>query len=190
MIRRHHGEEIPIEIYHGVPKGWAAREIVAAHAGMRGTFSIEGPEATEPGAPSWMPERYEWLQYRATLYRVADGVRAGDTACVELAIRYIELGYIGSYSGYIRAKLARRLVAAAIDERQKVRLNDHFFRLVTSRNYSEEFSQYVRLWKNILTDGMLAKLRSYGATQQRPDDNTHATPRPRLQDLITRLERR
>jgi hypothetical protein len=182
MIRRHHGVDIPVEIYHGVPKGWYAHEIVAQHIALRGTFSIETPEPREPGAPSWMPERKAWLYYRATMYRLADGVRAGDAACAELAIRYIELNYIGSYSGFIRSKLARSLVNAALDARQKRRLNDHFYELVVTSRYSEEFANYIRVWRRTITDKMLTDLKSHG-------DNKAKNSQVKLAELIAKLER-
>jgi len=57
MIWTHQGNTIPLEVYHGVPKGWYTRDILAEHARLGGNYNISGPEATEPGAPSWMPER-------------------------------------------------------------------------------------------------------------------------------------
>lgn len=100
MLKSSH--TIPLEVYHGVPKGWSKDEIINEHRSLGGKVSISGKDATEPGAPAWLPDRYNWLQYRETLYRVHEGVKANDSACIELAIRYIELNYIGSYSGYIR----------------------------------------------------------------------------------------
>ena len=78
----------PLEDYHGVPEGWSREEIIASHKSLGGNFSITPPEATEPGAPTWLPNRYNWLQYRATLYKIAEGIKASDQACIELAIRY------------------------------------------------------------------------------------------------------
>jgi hypothetical protein len=171
MIWTHRGKPIPLEVYHGVPKGWYARDIVAEHGRMRGTHSLEGPPATEPGAPSWMPQRYEWLQYRETLYRVADGVRAGDAACVELAVRYIELRHIGSYSGFVRALLARRLKHAALTDRQRLRLHEHFASLVLDGERTEEFREYLALWRRFITPrqlgGLVAQLRGLADGQAR-----------------------
>ena len=183
MVWRHHGVDIPLEIYHGVPKGWYAHDIVAVHKQMRGTYNISGADAAEPGAPGWLPERKAWLDYRETMYRVADGVRAGDAACLEIAIRYIELNYIGSYSGFIRAKLARRLVNAAFDERQKRRLNDHFFQLVTTSNYSEEFAGYKRIWRKIITNDVRQKLKTHRETKVIKSQS-------KLDELIKSLEPR
>ena len=82
MIWRHRGVDIPLEMYHGIPIGWHADVVFARHATLGGTFPISDFEIGEWYAPSWMTERYEWLRYRETLYRVSAGVRAGDAACI------------------------------------------------------------------------------------------------------------
>ena len=83
-------KSIPLQQYHGVPAGWSRDEMIAEHRKLDGSWPIDGPDATEPGAPDFLPDRYNWLQYRKTLYRVGDGVRADDAACIEIAIRYIK----------------------------------------------------------------------------------------------------
>jgi hypothetical protein len=152
MIWTHRGKSIPLSIYHGVPKGWYASEILAEHARLGGNYDIGGPEATEPGAPRWMPERKAWLQYRETLYRIADGVRANDSACIELAIRYIELRYIGSYSGFVRSLLSRRLKHVHLSPQQQQRLHMHFRDLVLDGEHTEEFRDYFKLWRRFITE--------------------------------------
>ena len=156
MQRR--GIDITEEAYHAVPSGWQAEEIFAWHKIMRGTFPIHEFTATEPGAPAWMTERAAWLRYRATLYRVADGIRAGDPACIEIAIAYILLRHIGSYSGFIRAKLARRLKSAALTDGQKSRLTAHFSALAAAHDYSEEFRDYHKLAKR-MGDGLATLIK-------------------------------
>lgn len=140
---------IPLEIYHGVPKGWSKDDILAALELLNGQYKIDIPEATEPGAPNWLPERYHWLQYRATLHEVANGIRAGDAACTELGVRYIELDYIGSYSGFIKERLARALKSTALSEEQIDRLQCHFQLLVDKNQCLQEYGEYKKLLKHI-----------------------------------------
>jgi hypothetical protein len=73
MVWTYRGRAVPLDVYHGVPRGWGAKQIVAEHARLGGAFDLTGPEATEPGAPAWLPERYSWLQYRQMLRRVGEG---------------------------------------------------------------------------------------------------------------------
>lgn len=151
MIGKQQAREIAIEVYHGVPMGWHAEEILAEHAWLGGTYDISGPKATEPGAPDWMPERDAWLQYRETLRRVARGVSAHDPACTELAVRYVELRYIGSYSGYLRATLCRHLKHAVLSPEQKARLHRHFRSLALRAHGTHEYESYLKLWRLFIT---------------------------------------
>jgi hypothetical protein len=150
MIWRHHGVQLSLGHYHGVPKGWSADILFGRHANLGGTYPISDFEIGKWAAPSFMTERYEWLRYRQTLYRIADGIRAKDAACAEMAIQYIELNYIGSYSGFIRARLARCLKHADLTKPQKRRLNTHFLKIIIERNYTGEFNEYRALWGRII----------------------------------------
>lgn len=164
MVWEHNGEAIPLEVYHGVPAGWRAAEIVDTHLRLGGTYDISGADVSEPGAPGWLPDRYQWLQYRETMYRVSDGVRARDEACVELAIRYIEMRYIGSYSGYIRARLSRALKNAPLTGEQRQRLKGHFYKLLRSGEHTVDFREYFKLWRRILTEEEKTELlKEFGA---------------------------
>lgn len=152
------------ETYHGVPAGWSKSELITAHRALGGSFDI--------GSSSWLPDRKNWIQYRATLYKIAEGVRAKDPACIELAVRYIELRYIGSYSGYIRTRLARGLKHASLSAEQKERLDQVFLSIVKSRDYTCEFREYVKIWQHIASPEALAFIRSLAAkhppNSQRP----------------------
>ena len=148
-MERISSRNIPLEIYHGVPKGWSRSELVATHKSLGGSFAIASLEATEPGAPSWMPDRYNWLQYRETLRGIAKGIKAGESACVELAIRYIELNYFGSYSGFLRARFARLLKSQNLSKTQISRLNTHFEFLIQNKQCFEEFKEYNKLRKKL-----------------------------------------
>ncbi|MDO6544684.1 hypothetical protein [Photobacterium sanguinicancri] len=127
----------PLEIYHGVPKGWTKDEILNIYELLSGKKLNFEMEATELGAPSWLPDRYNWLQYRATLYKIADGVSEGDEACIEIAIRYIELNYFGSYSGFIRERFARLLKSQKLTRKQAIRLKRHFQMLIDNKQCFE-----------------------------------------------------
>jgi hypothetical protein len=158
MAGTHGGVKIPSATYHGVPPGWRSSEIVEQHAQLHPAHNLTVPDATEPASPPWLPCRKEWLQYRAALYEVARGVADGDPACIELAIRFIELRYLGSYAGFIREKLARRLAHAQLTDSQKSRLHCHFEKLVLAQERTQEFRAYVKLWRRIITSTQRAQL--------------------------------
>jgi hypothetical protein len=150
MMERMNSRNTSLEIYHGVPEGWSKEEIISTHKSLNGSHNIEGPNATEPGAPSWLPDRYNWLQYRETLRRVAEGVLEGDLACIEIAIRYIELNYFGSYSGFIRERLARCLKNQELTNSQIERLKTHFQKLIDIKMCFDEFREYKKLRQRLV----------------------------------------
>ena len=160
----YHGRNIPWHVYHGVPPGWRAEQVVDEHARLGGSFALGIPTPVEIESPYSVPEQKGWLHYRQTVRRLADGVRTGDAACAELAIRYIELHYIGSYAGYLRARLASTLKHAALDESQRRRLHDHFASLCLRGEQPHEFKEYFRLWRRIARpselDDLLAAMRA------------------------------
>ncbi|MBY7698567.1 hypothetical protein [Vibrio alginolyticus] len=142
----------PLDIYHGVPKGWTKEDILTTYELLSGKKLNFEREATEPGSPSWLPDRYNWLQYRAALYKIADGVREGDEPCIEIAIRYIELNYFGSYSGFIRERFARLLKSQKLTKKQAIRLNRHFQMLIDNNQCFKEFRVYKKLRDRILKE--------------------------------------
>ena len=139
----------PLDVYHGVPAGWSKDELIEKYLNLGGKASIEPDEASEPGAPSWLPDRHNWLQYRATLYKIADGLHASDKVCIEFAVQYIELNYFGSYSGFIRERLARLLKGSKLNFKQAVRLKRHFQSLRNNKVFFQEFREYKKLEKRI-----------------------------------------
>jgi hypothetical protein len=80
---------------------------------------------------------------------IAKGMKQNDPACVELAIRYIELNYFGSYSGFIRARFARLLKSQKLSAVQVLRLNNHFEFLIEKSQCFEEFKEYNKLRKKL-----------------------------------------
>lgn len=163
MIWRHRGIQLTPEHYHGIPPGWRSEDILAQHQSLRGSFALDAFEIGAWAAPCWMTQRYDWLRYRETLRRVCEGVRAGDAACIEIAVRYIVLRYIGSYSGFLRTRLARSLKAARLTTEQMKLLNAHFLALVQQRDYTEEWRDYHKLWRQIIDGRTAALLRLHFA---------------------------
>jgi len=50
-------DSTPLETYHGVPDGWSKQELKARYYSLAGHGTIEAAETSEPGAPSWLPDR-------------------------------------------------------------------------------------------------------------------------------------
>lgn len=141
------------DAYHAIPPGWELEAVLEAHARLGGTFDLRA----EPIPDSWPA----WSKYRGVLYAIAQGVRANDPASVELAVRFIQLHLIGSYAGFLRSLLARRLKHVALSEQQRERLSAHFFGLVQSGERCQEFRQFLGLWRVIISVGERAGLEQW-----------------------------
>ena len=80
---------------------------------------------------------------------VADGVRIGDAACIELSIDYLKDNVMGSTTGYIRERMARALKQAELTNGQKQRLSEIFMTQLRHRRILMEFREYSRLFRRI-----------------------------------------
>ncbi len=129
--------------YSAVPPGWLPEHIRMTYAQLGGQYDL-----SLPAACSQWPE---WHRYRETLYRIADGISAGDAGCTELATRYLILNYSGSYAGYLRALFARRLKHAALSTIQKSRLHRHFSELLLQNARQRELKECAKLWRLCVT---------------------------------------
>ena len=146
------GKSISFEEYHRIPRGWEVDLVLEKYERMQGRFDITPRQVQSDASP--------WFFYHRLLLNIADGVRANDHACVELAIRFIEARLFVSYSGYMRSILARRLRKAELSEEQKSRLSRHFFGLLHSGTRCHEFADYLRLWKVFVTAREVAELQA------------------------------
>lgn len=136
--------KISSEQYRTVPPAWAPEELLRRHHQLGGRADI----ATQPRLA--IDERGR-TDYRNLWYNLADGIRAGDEACIELAVAFIEARVIVSYSGFARQRLAKALYRAPLSKSQQRRLSAHFLALLEAGDKCEEFSAYLRLWPLVIT---------------------------------------
>jgi hypothetical protein len=146
---------VPWDRYHAIPEGWDAPSLEKLHRRLGGEHSILP-------RPLWLQDS-DWSTYRASLYLIADGVRDRCAPCGELAVRYIELRYIGSYSGFVRSLLARRLKHGELTLEQRRRLSAHFLHMLTTGDRCDEFRDYVSLWYWAITPEDLQSVRTLAA---------------------------
>lgn len=134
---------LSFDAYHALPEKWRTEAVIAAHRNLGGTFDIAGTPraALERGATS----------FRAIWYNLADGVRAGDRACIALAVDFIVERHIVSYSGYARTRMAHALRSATFSAHQRERLSNHFLALLERGDKTPEFSSYLKLWPHVIT---------------------------------------
>jgi len=134
---------LSFEEYHSVPGEWEPLAVIAAHRDLGGTFDIASTPRQAVGSSGKS-------DYRALWYNVADGIRAGDAACIEIAIRFVEARIIVSYSGFARTRIARALKGVPLSEPQRRRLSSHFLKLLEAGDKCDEFREYLKLWPMVI----------------------------------------
>jgi hypothetical protein len=102
------------------------------------------------------PRAYTNSRGMTWLYNImesaVEGVRRGDPACIELSVEYIEDNVMGSYTGYIRERLARSLRHAELSNSQRTRLINVFLSQLARGYLHQEFREYSRLFKSLGID--------------------------------------
>jgi hypothetical protein len=129
--------DLTFEEYHSVPARWSAEGLEQQRIALGGTFDLGYRGHPRAHQSMW--------------YNLADGVRARDSACIELAVRFIEDRFISSYSGFARTKIARALKHAPLSREQRARLSSHFLQLLEKGDRTEEFSEYLRVWPRVIS---------------------------------------
>jgi hypothetical protein len=148
--------DLTFEDYHAIPEKWQPPAVLEAHRALGGSFDIAATPRVALDARG-IPN------YRALWYNIADGVRAGDVACAEIAVRFIEEHLIVSYSGFARARLARALKGAKLSASQKKRLSAQFLLLLEKGDKCEEFSEYLRVWPVVIDEADRERARAAAA---------------------------
>lgn len=128
--------DLTFEEYHSVPARWSAEGIEQQRRALGGTYDLGCS-----GNP------------RSMWYKLSDGIRAGDAACIELSVRFIENRFISSYSGFARSRMARALKRANLSHHQRTRLSSHFLELLEKGDRTQEFSDYLRVWPGVISSG-------------------------------------
>lgn len=144
-------QQFSYEEYHNSPKGWDLYSILAEYKQLGGERVIYPNPARISRSP--------WSDYQEAISNIADGIRAGDPACVELGVRFIEAQVYVSGSGYMRTCIARRLKRASLSEEQKQRLSAHFLGLLQNAVALHEYEPYLKLWRIIITSAHLERVR-------------------------------
>lgn len=147
--------QLSSEAYHQVPLAWQAESLLALHQQLGGWYAL----GQTPRLAVHRSSKYYAVCHHSVWYNLADGIRAGDAICTELAVRFILAHLIVSYSGYARQRLLRALKHAELTASQKQSLSSHFLQQVQTQNRERCFNTALRLWKQLITPADLLTLR-------------------------------
>ena len=70
--------------------------------------------------------------------------------CIEIGIRYLELNYFGSYSGYLKSRILRALRKIELSTQHISRIRKNVQKLENENKYFYEYSDYKKLLSTII----------------------------------------
>jgi len=81
--------------------------------------------------------------------KVIDGVAAGDPACAELAIDFIQEDLEFPFGMTLKVRAARKLRQTELDEYQRARIRQRVVRMLLSGNTPREIHEYSKLLRKV-----------------------------------------
>jgi hypothetical protein len=95
---------------------------------------------------------------------VADGIRAGDPACVDLGVEFIESAHKQPFGRILHARVARALRRTALSAAHVTRLRARILAMLVAGQVPHEYREYAKLLRRIgLGD-------TWAATRQQVDE--------------------
>ncbi len=83
------------------------------------------------------------------MYRVIDGVEAGDPACICIGVEFIEEDLKFPFGKILKSNTARALRRAVLTDDQKRRIRRRVFGLLRAGHVPREFREYAKLVRRI-----------------------------------------
>ena len=85
---------------------------------------------------------------------VADGIKAGDPACVDLGVEFVESAQKQPFGRILHAKVARALRQSSLTEEHVARLRVRILAMLLAGQVPHEYHEYTKLLRRIgLGDG-------------------------------------
>ena len=81
--------------------------------------------------------------------KVIEGIEAGDAACIQLGIEFIEEDTKFPFGKILKSKTARALRHASLSDEQKQRIRRRVFGLLRAEHVPHEYREYAKLVRKI-----------------------------------------
>jgi hypothetical protein len=80
---------------------------------------------------------------------VVDGIKAGDPACVDLGVEFIESGHKQPFGRILHAKVARALRQSSLNPEHVTRLRARILAMLIAGQVPHEYHEYAKLLRRI-----------------------------------------
>ena len=142
------------------PKGfWSVDEVLKRYAEYARLFRITKPADLTPFVHS--TDDGKWIY--PVMERVIEGIEAGDLACAELGIEFIETSDSFAFGKTLKSNVARALRRTTLTEVQKERIRRRVVEMLEAGYLPREYRQYAKLGRKLGLREWLPRIKQLSA---------------------------
>jgi hypothetical protein len=135
---------MPVRDFNGSGP-WAAEAVALRYREYALRHGVESPRSLEPTRVT----RGENTWVYPVMDQVVLGVKAGDAACIVLAVEFIESDLKFAFGANLKARAARALRSASVPAALATRIRRRVAEMLATNNTPREFREYVRLVRKL-----------------------------------------
>ena len=124
---------------------WSVGQILSRYKNYVKKYQIETPRDLTPLVHSEADKRWVY----PVMDRVIEGIEAGDLACAEIGIEFIEEDQSFSFGQILKSNTARALRRVSLTEEQQERIRKRVVAMLIAGYLPREYRQYAKLVRKI-----------------------------------------
>ena len=145
-----------IEINYNGTGFWSVEQVLSRYANYVKKYRIDAPRDLAPLVSSEGEKRWVY----PVMYRVIEGIEAGDLACAEIGIEFIEEDQSFDFGQILKSNTARALRRIQLTEEQKERIRKRVVAMLMAGYLPREYRQYAKLARKIGLGEWLHEIKS------------------------------
>ena len=142
---------------------WSLDEVLQRYAEYARVFGITQPRELTPLVHS--TDDRKWIY--PVMDSVVEGIEAGDLACAELGIEFIETSDSFPFGRIIKSNVARALRRTPLTEAQKERIRRRVVEMLETEYLPREFRQYAKLARTLGLREFLPRIKQVAANSDK-----------------------
>jgi len=124
---------------------WSVDEVLKRYAEYARRFNITQPADLTPRTSSTDDGKWIW----PVMEHVIEAIEAGDSACAELGVEFIETSESFPFGMTLKSNVARALRRTPLTEEQKERIRRRVVEMLETEYLPREFVQYAKLARKL-----------------------------------------
>ena len=145
---------------------WSVEQVLSRYAEYVKKFQIQEPRDLHPSEHS----DANYRRVYPVMDPVIEGIKAGDLACAEIGVEFIEEDRGFPFGQTLKSKTARALRQVSLTDEQKERIRKRVVSMLNARYLPREYKEFARLARKIGLGRWLSEIKS-----QEPPENEWVT---------------